>query len=86
MARRARKLPVASARGTPDITMGDADWQRIESAYGAQLSDGVHAAVVEATKEFVRWEVFERTAEPVADSQKWIRSLKRLRGIFKTRC
>jgi hypothetical protein len=82
VARRARKLPIARS-GQPNLTITAGDWQRIESAYGHQLSDGVRAGVVEATIEFVSWEIFERTAEPVADSQKWIRSFEEAAGDFQ---
>ena len=56
MARRARKLPMASAGGAPDLTISEADWQRIEGAYGEQLSGSVRADIVKATQQFVYWE------------------------------
>jgi hypothetical protein len=73
--RRARKLPIAKV-GRPDLTIGDKDWQRIENAFGKSLSDSVRAAIVEATREFLLWDAFERTAEPLAKSQKRIEEIR----------
>ena len=72
MARRSRKIPVASAGAKPQLTIHEADWQRIEGAHGEQLTGSVRADVVKATQEFVYWESFERTAEPIAKTQKLI--------------
>jgi hypothetical protein len=83
VARRARRLPIASAGGAPDFAISQADWHRIERAYGVRLSENVRAAVDEVTKGFVRWEVFERKAEPMAKAQRLIKTLERAAGDFQ---
>jgi hypothetical protein len=67
--KRSPKLPFASADGEPDLAISDVDWQRIEGAYGLKLPPDVRTAVLEATLTFRYFEVFERTAEPVADAK-----------------
>ena len=74
---------MASAGGAPDLTISEADWQRIEGAYGEQLSGSVRAAVVKATQQFVYWESFERAAEPVAKTQKLIEAYKKSASDFQ---
>ena len=83
MARRSRKLPIASAGAEPHLTINEADWQRIEGAYGQQLSDSVRTAIVEETQEFVYWESFERTAEPIAKTQRLIDAYKKAASDFQ---
>ena len=75
--RRSRKLPFASGGTGLNLTIREADWRRIEKAYGAALSADVRAAVIEATRKFVYWESFERKAEPVAKAQELIESYKK---------
>ena len=43
----------------------------------------MQTALAEATRKFVLWEGFERTAEPVSDSQSWIRSFEKAAGDFQ---
>ncbi len=74
---------MASAGGAPDLTISEADWQRIEGAYGEQLSGSVRAAVVKATQQFVYWENFERAAEPVTKTQKLIETYKKSASDFQ---
>ena len=83
MARRARKLPLARSGGTPDLTISEADWQRIEGAYGRQLSGSVRAAIVKKMQEFVYWESFERTAEAFAKTQRLIDAYKKSASDFQ---
>jgi hypothetical protein len=52
--RRSRKLPIASGQGAdPDLAISEADWQRIQKAYGKHPSDSVRTAIVEATRDFL---------------------------------
>lgn len=74
--RRSRKLPMVSAGGEPEFTIGEADWRRIQETYGHALSDDVREAIVAATETFLYWEVFERTAEPVANAKLIVEALK----------
>ena len=83
MARRSRKLPIASGPGTVDLTINEADWQRIETAYGKKLSCGVRNAVLGATRGFVVLDICERQAEPVADAEKIIDVCKKAAGNFQ---
>jgi hypothetical protein len=82
MPRRSRKLPVASADSEHDFSISNADWRRIEMQYGEELPDGVRNAILETTQEFVYWNAFERSAEPVADAVKLIESFKQAAADF----
>jgi hypothetical protein len=64
MGRLARTLPIASASGELDFKITDGDWNRIEKAYGKQLSASVRKKIFDATTGFLLFECFERTAEP----------------------
>jgi hypothetical protein len=77
MVRYSRKLPIASAGGGLTIVVGEADWQRIESAYGKPLASAVRDKVFAATEQFVEYEVFERMAEPVANTRDLIKAYKK---------
>ena len=57
--------------------MIEADWQRIQKAYGEHLSDSVRTTIVEATRDFLLFEVLEREAEPVANAEKRIAVCKK---------
>ena len=83
MVRRAPKLPLARSGGVPDLAISGADWQRIEGAYGQQLSGSVRAAIVKKTQELVYWESFERTAEPIAKTQRLIDAYKKSARHFQ---
>src|SRR5690554_6526225 len=67
MSQRARKLPVASAGDVPDIDISSADWEGIEKKYGAQLPDMIRSAIMKSMREYVDWEVFERTSANEAE-------------------
>jgi hypothetical protein len=76
--RRSRKLPIASGQGAdPDLAISEADWQRNQKAYGKHPSDSVRTAIVEATRDFLLFEVLEREAEPVANAEKRIAVCKK---------
>ena len=67
MARRVPLLPIASASSEPPLTITDS-WDRIEKAYGHSLADHVRQCILETTKSFAYFEVFERTARPLQDA------------------
>jgi hypothetical protein len=75
MSRRARKLPVASAGDVPDIHISSADWEGIEKKYGAQLPGRIRAAIVRSMREYVYWEVFERTVAKAAEAERHLEQL-----------
>ena len=81
--RRSGKLPFASAGGEPEVTIGADNWRLIEDAYGHALQAEVREAIVAATRDFLYFEVFERTAEPSVDAETIIVSLKKGAGAFK---
>jgi hypothetical protein len=66
MPRIVRKLPIASSGGEPKINCSGEDWKRIEKAYGKKLPGELRLQILGATTEFVRFEVFERTVEPLS--------------------
>jgi hypothetical protein len=77
VARRSRKLPVASAGAKPRLIINEADWQRIESEYGSPLPECVRKEVLEATLKFAEFEIFERTVEPTTTAEAIIKACKK---------
>jgi hypothetical protein len=82
MPRVARRLPIASSGGEPKINFSDADWRRIERAYGHKLPSKLHQEFLEITTQFVYFEVFERTAEPLSWATDRIQRVKKSAGHF----
>jgi hypothetical protein len=67
-AKEGRERPPSSA---------NVDWQKIASEYGEKLSVDVRNAIIEATQEFLSWEVYERTAEKESDAEAVIHACKK---------
>ncbi|MBN9004605.1 MAG: hypothetical protein J0H40_04245 [Rhizobiales bacterium] len=64
MGRPPRKLPISGAIGpSPEFSLTDESWKKVEAAYGCPLSDPVRQDIVEATNRFLASEVFERNAK-----------------------
>src|SRR5262245_28783313 len=72
-----RTLPIASAGGEPRIDLNDADWRRIEQAYGHKLPSKLRQEVFKITTSFVSFEVFERTAAPLSWATDRIQRVKK---------
>src|SRR4029079_3463161 len=72
MVQRSRKLPIVSGPGKVDFSISEANWQRIENAYGHKLSSSVRSNVLAATKIFLLCDLLERRAAPAADAEKLI--------------
>jgi hypothetical protein len=68
-----------------DLNICDADWRRIENAYGHELSDRVRSAIIESTQEFIGWEMAEHEAKPVAEGKQQIETWKRAAGELRKR-
>jgi hypothetical protein len=85
MSRRSPKIPMASAGGDSEIIISDKDWLRIENEkmYGHRLSPDTKNRIIEATKKFVYWEVFERNAPPLSEAHDWIRSAQEAASEFR---
>lgn len=65
MTRSAPTIPIASATGETDIEISRDSWRKIEKALGHTLSDKVRALILEASRQFVYFEAFERNAAPL---------------------
>jgi len=68
MARTRPLLPTASAGGKAKPKITDADWKRIERAYGNPLSRDVRNKIRETTEDYLEWAVFELNAEPQSEA------------------
>src|SRR5262245_28925153 len=77
MPRVKRTLPIASAGGQPKFNINDADWRRIESAYGRELPSKLRQHIFEVTTSLVYFEVFERTVEPLSWATDRIQRVKK---------
>jgi hypothetical protein len=91
MGKRAPKLPVASAGGRAEeeerrkvVAITDSDWQRIESAYGRELSPEARRDIHEKTQEFVDRAEFEQNAEPVSDARDRITIIERAASSLRS--
>ena len=82
MSRSAPTIPIASAGGAPPLSITDQDWSGIEETYGHSLPAEVRQRILEATTEFVYWEVFERTAEPLSLAKERVTSVQRAADVF----
>jgi hypothetical protein len=54
----------------PKFSPTNKQWTQIERAYGHALTDNLRQAIVAATINFLRFEPFERAAEPVSLARK----------------
>jgi hypothetical protein len=71
MTRSVRTLPLASVSGgDAKFSPTNEQWTQIERAYGHALTDDIRQAIVAATINFLRFEPFERAAEPVSLARK----------------
>lgn len=79
MPRRSPTVPISSGDGAdPDVTAIEANWPRIEKAYGKALLADVRSELLKATKTFLKFELPERTAEPRKNTVKWIKDYKKV--------
>jgi hypothetical protein len=78
VSRRSPTVPISSGDGAdPDLTSIEANWPRIEEAYGKSLLADVRGELLEATRAFLLFEAAERTAEPRKNAAKWIKGCKK---------
>jgi hypothetical protein len=83
MVQRSRKLPIVSGPGKVDLIISEANWQRIENAYGHKLSSSVRSNVLGATKTFILCDLLERRAGPAADAQKLVDTCRKTAENFQ---
>jgi hypothetical protein len=76
------KLSFASAGGKPKLKISNDDWQRIELAYGHPLAE-VRQKICAATREFLDWAVFERTAPTSSEAIARVQSIKKAVHEFR---
>jgi hypothetical protein len=75
MARVTAKLPFVSA-GSPGLKISDADWKRIEVAYGHSLPAPLRQRICDVTVKLLDWAVFERRAAKTSEAEKRVISIK----------
>jgi hypothetical protein len=80
------KLSFASAGGKPKLQISNADWQRIEAAYGYPLSETLRRQIRQQTSEFLERAVFEQTVRPVSEAveraQQYKKAVQDVRRVF----
>jgi hypothetical protein len=85
MSRSAPTLPFAITGEEPSFTLSDSDWSAIQAAYGQALSIDTRNLIHGATVNFVFFEPFERTAQPVSEAKDRIRSIQNAaKALFLT--
>lgn len=84
MPRVVRTLPIASTGSAPVLNISDADWRRIEKAYGKPIPSDLRQEILRATTSFICFEVFERTVEPLSWATDRIQRVKKGAGQFYT--
>jgi hypothetical protein len=77
------KVFFASADGKSKFKISGADWQRIELAYGHPLAGPVRRKIRAATREFLDWAVFERTAPNSSEVIARVQSIKKAVHEFR---
>lgn len=76
MGRPARKLPISKAVGnSPEFSLTDQDWKKVEIAYGQTLPAAVRQSIVDTTNKFLEWEVFERNASALRPAVDLVKSI-----------
>ncbi len=77
MGRPSRKLPISRVVGSsPEFSLTDGNWKKVEVAYGRALSDTIRQSIVETTNKFLASEVFERNAKPLTPALDLVESIK----------
>ena len=77
MARVTPKLPFASAGSSPGLKkIFDAEWTRIETAYGRSLPNKLRRKILKITQEYLKEATFERTAPNASQAKDRVKSIK----------
>jgi hypothetical protein len=79
---RSRPLLSFASGGTPRLRISKADWERIEKAYGHQLSGAVRRGIRKATRQFLDWAVLEHAARPNAEAIARVEAIKAAARCF----
>jgi hypothetical protein len=67
------RLPLAAVSGrAAEFSPTDEEWKRLEQAYGHKFSGAIRQRICEATTNFLRFEPFERAAEPRSLARKQV--------------
>jgi hypothetical protein len=70
MARFTPTIPIATlSRADPKFSVSTDDWQRIEAAYGFELSTEVREQIHRATLKFLLFIEAEQTARPMVEAR-----------------
>lgn len=83
MARITPTIPIATVNGDdPELSIADADWHRVETAYGRKLLPDVRKEVYEETRKMLWFAKFEQTAQPVSPSRRRVERIKKAAHEF----
>jgi hypothetical protein len=82
MPRLAQTIPIGTTLGKLDFSISDADWIRIEGAYGHPLSASVRQHILGVTTSFVNLEPFERGAEKLSIAQERAHAIQKATKKF----
>ena len=83
MARVKPKLPFASAGSGPRLKIFQADWQRIETAYGLSLPSELRRKVLKITREYLQEATLEKRAPIASQAEDRVKAIKNAAGIFR---
>jgi len=76
-------LSFAAVRGRPQLKISKNDWQKMETAYGHPIATPLRRRILIATREYLDWVEFEQKADPTANCEQRIGSIKKAVGIFR---
>jgi hypothetical protein len=61
---------------SPQFSLTDQGWKKIEIAYGEALPTAVRQSIVDTTNKYLEWEVFERNASSLKPAVDLVESIK----------
>src|SRR5262249_27634700 len=78
------RIPIVSAsEHDPELAIADADWQRIQKAYGKELSPDVRQRIYEVTYVYLLFVKIEPSAQPVSDARDRVERIKKAVADFQ---
>ena len=72
---RRRRLPTSGGSWDDEFEPTNADWARIEIAYGFPLPDADRKELIDIVRSHLMWEPFERNAPFVDDAEEWLENV-----------
>jgi hypothetical protein len=77
------KSRFSAVSGRPKLRMSNADWARIEVAYGHVLAAPVRRKIRDATREYLDWVEFEPQAATMSETTARVRTIRKAAGKFR---